>query len=438
MNVTTIVPFFGGVTKYGGSHKANRVGYLEQCMESVKNLWPVVYVCNEEDLTTCRRLGYQVMLIENIEPQHLPYYACKYVQDNIKEGVVIYTEADQVFSFNTDVVGAAVQCYGYISPHRFEEDYKGIVFDLHRNRGNPIQQVLGKTFVVNNYQKPSDISKKFYHVTDGTASYGGAWVCSIENLKKVEFSTPDELTLEHPAGVDLFRAIPCYKTTNPYGFYVNHLSAIEFHKKAYLMAYSPLKIDYTGFEPLPLNIQGWGGNDSFFGKMIERVKPNTIIEVGTWLGQSAINMAEQCKRLNLDTRMYCVDTWLGALEFVESHGERNLSKRFGYPQVYYQFLSNVYHKELTDVITPFPQTSLIAARWFAKNSIKADLIYIDGSHDYDDVYKDIEYYLPLLNDGGVLFGDDIDAWAGVRGAVNNFCKDKGINFKEDGRFWWIE
>lgn len=198
-----------------------------------------------------------------------------------------------------------------------------------------------------------------------------------------------------------------------------------------------LRIDYTGFEPLPLNVQGWGGEDKFFHEMIERVKPKTIIEVGTWLGQSAINMAEQCKKRELGTTMYCVDTWLGALEFVESHGERNLHKKYGYPQVYYQFLSNIYHKGLTDMITPFPQTSVIAARWFAKNSIKADLIYIDGSHDYDDVYADIKAYHPLLNEGGVIFGDDIDAWAGVRGAVQKYCKDHRFNFNESGRFWWI-
>jgi hypothetical protein len=66
------------------------------------------------------------------------------------------------------------------------------------------------------------------------------------------------------------------------------------------------------------------------------------------------------------------------------------------------------------------------------HGIRADLIYLDGSHDYEDVACDIAAYRPLLTPGGVLFGDDYDTWVDVRQAVEG-CGDA---FRvEDGRYW---
>ena len=80
---------------------------------------------------------------------------------------------------------------------------------------------------------------------------------------------------------------------------------------------------------------------------------------------------------------------------------------------------------------------MIGARWFAKENIKADLIYIDASHDYEDVRVDLEAYWPLLNEGGVIFGDDYNEhqWPGVVEAVNEFFAFTTIQSKEG--FWII-
>ena len=145
-------------------------------------------------------------------------------------------------------------------------------------------------------------------------------------------------------------------------------------------------------------------------------------------------MAKILKRGNKNCKITTEDTWLGALEFIGSDkGDHNLMKKNGYPQVYYQFLSNVVHNDVQDYIDPFPSTSLIAARYFEKNNIKADLIYIDGSHDYEDVVADLKSYWPLVNDGGIMFGDDYnpEQWPGVVKAVDEFS-DK---IKQEDGFW---
>lgn len=185
---------------------------------------------------------------------------------------------------------------------------------------------------------------------------------------------------------------------------------------------------YDGFVPGDEDLHGWGGHPEFFEQMIVDSKPSLIIEVGSWKGRSAVVMGKIIKDLGLDTKIVCVDTWLGATEFWTNHADatryQSLNLRNGYPQVYYQFLSNVVLNGLQDVIVPFPQTSTNAARFFKKAGVKADLIYIDASHEYEDVNADIEAWLPVLSEGGTMFGDDYcDYWIGVKRAVNNWFRD---------------
>ena len=38
-----------------------------------------------------------------------------------------------------------------------------------------------------------------------------------------------------------------------------------------------------------------------------------------------------------------------------------------------------------------------------------DLVYVDGSHYYDNVIEDLRLAAPLVRDGGILCGDDLEA-----------------------------
>ncbi len=39
---------------------------------------------------------------------------------------------------------------------------------------------------------------------------------------------------------------------------------------------------------------------------------------------------------------------------------------------------------------------------------KIDMVWIDGGHSFDDVYKDIKYWGPLLKVGGLICGHDYE------------------------------
>ncbi len=197
---------------------------------------------------------------------------------------------------------------------------------------------------------------------------------------------------------------------------------------------------YEGFDhgKYPLDISGWNFEMPTFERLMKEVRPSLVVEVGTWKGGSAIRMANLSRELGLDTKVLCIDTWLGSGEFWNYQNDpdryNSLQLCCGYPQVYYQFLANVVKSHLTGVIIPLPITSAIGARLLADREVQADLIYIDGSHDYEDVLADIKAYYPLVRPGGVLFGDDmVECWPGVERAV----RESKLPYEVDGGFWIV-
>ena len=146
------------------------------------------------------------------------------------------------------------------------------------------------------------------------------------------------------------------------------------------------------------------------------------------------------ERAGLPGGVLGVDTWLGSLEFWTDKDDASrygsLELRHGYPTVYYQFLANIKRRGLQRRVVPFPQTSAIAARWLAQRGARAELIYVDASHDEPDVAADLAGYWPLVAPGGVLFGDDYD-WDSVKAAVDAFAAANGLRVERRAIQWLL-
>lgn len=73
-----------------------------------------------------------------------------------------------------------------------------------------------------------------------------------------------------------------------------------------------------------------------------------------------------------------------------------------------------------------------------KHKDHSDLIFLDGSHDYEDVKWECENYSKLVKEGGVLSGHDWDVFEGVNKAVNEFSLSVGkpVNLLP-GNIWFI-
>lgn len=185
---------------------------------------------------------------------------------------------------------------------------------------------------------------------------------------------------------------------------------------------------------------GWGSTSPIFRQLLEEKRPRLVVEVGTWKGGSAIHMAGILRDLNLPTPMICVDTWLGALEFWSNaeDPERHQALKLvhGYPSVYYDFLANVCHAGYQERIIPFPQTASCAALWMRSNGLFADFIYLDASHEEEDVYEDIQNYWEVLEPGGILLGDDW-TWDGVRMAAQRFAREQNLGIATFEEKWHL-
>lgn len=103
------------------------------------------------------------------------------------------------------------------------------------------------------------------------------------------------------------------------------------------------------------------------------------------------------------------------------------------PHLYNNFLAvNWDHR---DRLIPIREDTAAGLELVAEYGIKPDLIYIDASHDYEDVIWDLELSSRLFPDAQVI-GDDYD-FPGVRRAVNHHVYSRRIGVQMAGRGWQL-
>jgi predicted O-methyltransferase YrrM len=145
-----------------------------------------------------------------------------------------------------------------------------------------------------------------------------------------------------------------------------------------------------------LKESAWRGLASLGYEIIRHYRPAVVVELGTYVGQSALAMGLALRNVGEGGRIYAVDTWLG--------DEQN-----GYyaGQVYQVFLDRVSKLGLDSVIVPLRMT-FDEARQNVPRAI--DLLHIDGLHTWEAVTHDWETYVPLVRPGGLVMFHDVNTW----------------------------
>lgn len=149
-----------------------------------------------------------------------------------------------------------------------------------------------------------------------------------------------------------------------------------------------------------------GAAREIFSASIDQTAPGVIIEVGSFVGESAIHMAKTIKAKQIDAAILCIDTWYGGFDHYVGAPEK-INMHFGRSDLFYRFIANVIENGCQDVIVPFAMDSTNAARVLQRLGISARLIYVDASHEEGDVLRDFESYWPLVQSGGGLLADDL-------------------------------
>ncbi|KAL5572189.1 hypothetical protein UlMin_021786 [Ulmus minor] len=200
--------------------------------------------------------------------------------------------------------------------------------------------------------------------------------------------------------------------------------------------YDNFPSEYIGDLLSPSRVRGWGSQAAVFEHLITRVKPKTIIEIGTFLGASAIHMLNLTRKLGLETQIICVDDFRGWPGFRDRFKE--ISMVNGDVLLLQQFMQNVVTAGGSGSILPVPFSSGAVLDNLCKWGVFGDLIEVDAGHDFNSAWLDINRAFRILRPGGILFGHDYYSAVdnrGVRRAVNLFAQFHGLKVIADGEHW---
>ncbi len=159
-----------------------------------------------------------------------------------------------------------------------------------------------------------------------------------------------------------------------------------------------------------LRIPGWMGDTELRWLAEAASRCRVVVEVGCWMGRSTVALAQHViPSPSGEGGVWAVDTWRGS--------EEHAAELEGKPRswLFEQFWSNV-----SDLpcVHPLPMTSVDAAAYLFREGVRAGLVFLDASHDLENVRADILAWQPLVAPGGILAGHDLrDSWPGVRQAV---------------------
>ena len=176
----------------------------------------------------------------------------------------------------------------------------------------------------------------------------------------------------------------------------------------------------------------WPPNHYMFGmfqmlEYLENYLPHQehteMIEIGSYMGESTMMFATS----NMFNKIHAIEPFKGEEEFNDLFG-------YDWETVKKEYLLNTRHWDNRDIITLWEDYSYDIADEFKDGSV--DFIYVDGSHEYEDVKRDIELYLPKIKQGGFIAGHDyMDYFEGCKKAVNEVVGKPDEIFRD---YSWIK
>lgn len=145
----------------------------------------------------------------------------------------------------------------------------------------------------------------------------------------------------------------------------------------------------------------WAGHLPFACDLIAALRPEVIVELGVFYGDSYFGFCQTVAETNLPCTCYGVDTWRGdtPASFYESSVYDAVSR---HNDRYYRAFSYLMRTSFDEAIKQFSDSSI-------------GLLHMDGSHSYESALHDFELWLPKVRPGGVVLLHDIAVRSGDYG-----------------------
>lgn len=132
--------------------------------------------------------------------------------------------------------------------------------------------------------------------------------------------------------------------------------------------------------------------------LAERVPAGgAIVEIGSHVGRSAAFMAAALLERPAGRRVYCIDLWeQGGVRTPLPHHQAGVMQ---------QFVGNMEKLGLSELVQPLQGDSVLVAKsWL----LPIWLLFIDGSHAFEDVCADLRAWSRFVPTGGVLVLHDFN------------------------------
>ncbi len=181
-------------------------------------------------------------------------------------------------------------------------------------------------------------------------------------------------------------------------------------------------------------IAGWFApeNREKLQNLIDQHQIKTVVEVGSFLGLSAVWLAQRVEHV------YCVDTWFEGATFESENNLVGTLRRWDLPRDFFPlFRDNIMRSGVWHKVTPIKGHS-----HFAIGEVPfVDLVYLDGDHSYEGCKRDIELYRDKAR--VVLCGDDYTERMEADGKGDTPCfgviqavSEMLPGAQHVGPFWW--
>jgi hypothetical protein len=160
----------------------------------------------------------------------------------------------------------------------------------------------------------------------------------------------------------------------------------------------------------------WLEHAPFAFWLVETQRPQSIVELGTYLGYSYATFCEAVELNRLGARCVAIDTWEGD-EHATFYGEHVFRRFSEHHNPLYGTFSRLLRSTFDDAVDGFADSSI-------------DLLHIDGRHFYEDVRHDFETWRPKLSPRAIVLFHDTQVrdrgfgvhqlWAEVAGQYPHF------------------
>jgi predicted O-methyltransferase YrrM len=169
----------------------------------------------------------------------------------------------------------------------------------------------------------------------------------------------------------------------------------------------------------PTQTPGWFNHGAKILEIVEAHRPTVCVELGTWLGASAIPVARAIRRWG--GTLTCVDTWAGDVR-------QSAAVRDAAPWMLVSCARHIMDAGVGGNVRLIPATTREAAAWWTE---PIDYLYIDADHSFEGVLADLEAWVPHVRTGGLILGDDYGhrLFPGVYEAWTYFEQTHAIPFE---------